>query len=478
MKRLHTIPPLVLTALLAACGGSGSSSNADSEKSEPQTVTSANIAQAIGISGATPVSVNPADIPSNLAAVETSNVNSSGVSASSKFNVELTVPSDSVPAGKKVAGYLVEINKSEMSFILAKEATASAASKVIEAPAQKSKSAKSNHKLKPSPQTKTRSPFVAASVEGNTSVDFSGWENSDFSLNQSLEDISLRIFPLLVDDAVVNISSIDDIDLTDETNWVGVQDLVFNIQAVATAEIQISLTWNSITDIDLWVVEPNGTKISYEAPFSATSLGWLDYDNTVSYGPENITFNYKMPEGDYKVYVHHFNGGVETDYQVTISIGDDINTYSGNFPEGVTDSEAIDDAGVDFITSIVVDSAINEQLATTIPTSQYQGTWKLPENSSVPGYVDVKGDIVTVYIEYGEQCLGHEVLVASHFSTGFSASDGKLQITDAALGGLGETAESNINYNTLTLALSSLPSNCTTDYYYDEEDQIVIPSAL
>ncbi len=307
-----------------------------------------------------------------------------------------------------------------------------------------------------------------ALVEGSTSVNFSGWENSEFSLDESLEGLILRIYPLLVNEDVASILTIENIDLTDEANWVGVQELLLNVEAVATAEIQISLTWNSITDIDLWVVEPDGGKIYYNNSFSATSLGWLDYDNTESYGPENITFNYKMPEGDYKVYVHHFDGGVVTDYQVTVAIGDNITSYAGDFPLGVTDSEAIDDEGVDFITTISVDTTINSRLEAPIATSQYQGAWKLPGNASMSGYVDVNGENVDIYYQLESECEGINAFSGSSFTTAFNANEGVLQVSDALFSGAND---SNFTYKLLDLELSILPDNCEIidDGYYDDD---------
>lgn len=472
MKITNAIVPLALSVLLCACGGSSDTAPiaTPSEVNEPQTVTSSNIAQAISISGAASVDINNEQIPNELKSIESSNVESVVVSANSKFNVELSVPADEVPSGKKVAGYLIEINETEHSFIPVQESTLSALSKNIQSEVEtnKSKKSKSGKKLKSVASASTFSILTNQAVEGNTSIDFSGWGNSDFVLNESLEGIILRIYPLLVNEEVANILTIEDVDLTDETSWVGVQELLLNVEAVATAEIQISLTWNSITDIDLWVIEPNGDKIYYANSFSSASLGWLDYDNIVSYGPENITFNYKMPEGDYKVYVHHFDGGVETDYQVTVAIGDNVTSYVGGFPEGVTASEEIADEGVDFITTISVNATINSRLETPIATSQYQGTWKLPEGASTSGYIDVNGEDVDIYYEIETECLGISAFSGSSFITGFRLNEGVLQVSDAMLSGANDL---NFTYKILDVELSTLPDSCEIidDGYYDDD---------
>lgn len=100
--------------------------------------------------------------------------------------------------------------------------------------------------------------------------------------------------------------------------------------ASGNGDIKITLTWDNYADIDLHCVDPSGYHIYY-ADKQSTTGGFLDYDNTEAYGPENIYFN-PAPEGQYNVYLHYYaenNGVSSVNYKVVIfreGIGD---TYTG-----------------------------------------------------------------------------------------------------------------------------------------------------
>jgi hypothetical protein len=70
-------------------------------------------------------------------------------------------------------------------------------------------------------------------------------------------------------------------------------------------DYQLTLHWNSdSTDIDLWVVEPNGERCSYRR--MRTQLGGeLHWDITDGLGPE-LYHARKAARGSYQVAVHYF----------------------------------------------------------------------------------------------------------------------------------------------------------------------------
>ena len=85
----------------------------------------------------------------------------------------------------------------------------------------------------------------------------------------------------------------------------------------------MSITWNTdATDVDLWVIEPDGTRVFYQAPTSPAG-GQLSQDQTQGYGPER----YHIPtaqKGEYKILVHYFAAnpnllGGETHVNVVIT---------------------------------------------------------------------------------------------------------------------------------------------------------------
>lgn len=71
-------------------------------------------------------------------------------------------------------------------------------------------------------------------------------------------------------------------------------------------DVQITLTWDNIADLDLHVIDPNGEEIYWNHKYS-NSKGVLDVDDINGYGPENIYWpKYEAPSGDYYVYVRMF----------------------------------------------------------------------------------------------------------------------------------------------------------------------------
>lgn len=80
--------------------------------------------------------------------------------------------------------------------------------------------------------------------------------------------------------------------------------------------IRVSLSWYNFDDLDLWVTEPNGTRIGYDTyrkPRITPSTGQLDVDENAGSGKtrtpvENITWTNiaVMQEGKYKVEVNQF----------------------------------------------------------------------------------------------------------------------------------------------------------------------------
>jgi hypothetical protein len=89
------------------------------------------------------------------------------------------------------------------------------------------------------------------------------------------------------------------------------------------ADLRVSITWNTDnTDVDLWVIEPDGTRVFYQAPNSASG-GRLSADQTQGYGPERYHLA-RARKGEYKVLVHYFRAnpnllGGETHVQVVLT---------------------------------------------------------------------------------------------------------------------------------------------------------------
>lgn len=101
-------------------------------------------------------------------------------------------------------------------------------------------------------------------------------------------------------------------------------------------DIQITLTWDNTADLDLWVTDPFGEKISYEN-MESESGGQLDVDDTDGYGPENIFWpTGAAPAGNYLVQVDYFSGPGPSNYVILIQAGDSSEQYEGVISDGET----------------------------------------------------------------------------------------------------------------------------------------------
>lgn len=70
-------------------------------------------------------------------------------------------------------------------------------------------------------------------------------------------------------------------------------------------DLRVSMSWNTdATDIDLWVIEPDGTKCFYSHAKTKNG-GELSQDQTQGYGPERYQVK-KALKGTYRVIVHYF----------------------------------------------------------------------------------------------------------------------------------------------------------------------------
>lgn len=104
---------------------------------------------------------------------------------------------------------------------------------------------------------------------------------------------------------------------------------------VGTGELQVSLSWDSPTDVDLHVVEPGGEEIFYGADVSSSG-GELDLDSNAAcamdhVNNENVTYEgVDPPSGEYIVRVDYYAACLydeDTYFVVTVFIHGEATTY-------------------------------------------------------------------------------------------------------------------------------------------------------
>ena len=93
--------------------------------------------------------------------------------------------------------------------------------------------------------------------------------------------------------------------------------------AAEQGDLRVTISWNTdATDVDLWVIEPDGFKVYYAQPRSISG-GQLSQDQTQGYGPERYQIA-RASHGTYTIIVHYFHPntnllGGETHVNVTVA---------------------------------------------------------------------------------------------------------------------------------------------------------------
>jgi hypothetical protein len=107
-----------------------------------------------------------------------------------------------------------------------------------------------------------------------------------------------------------------------------------------TSDVQVSVSWDAPSDVDLHVVDPSGTDIYYGNQTSPTG-GQLDVDSNAACSidgkqVENIRWPGAAPGGVYIVRVDYWDscGVGATNYLVTVKNGGATQTFAGNFTGG------------------------------------------------------------------------------------------------------------------------------------------------
>ena len=111
-----------------------------------------------------------------------------------------------------------------------------------------------------------------------------------------------------------------------------------NVLPVGRGDLEVTLSMSEATDLDLYVVEPNGNVIYYDNARSWTN-GRLDLDaNAACQGNWNVRYEHifwppgGVPEGTYQVRVDNWRncvGGRAVDFQVIVQSCGDISLYEG-----------------------------------------------------------------------------------------------------------------------------------------------------
>ncbi len=125
---------------------------------------------------------------------------------------------------------------------------------------------------------------------------------------------------------------------TGTTSLGAYRNVPVTLTTVGTGDVQVSVTWDVDTDVDLHVLDPGNEEIFYAHRASASG-GSLDLDSNAGCGidgkkNENVTWPAGgAPAGTYKVLLDYWQacgGAAQTKYVVTINVkGQASQTFSG-----------------------------------------------------------------------------------------------------------------------------------------------------
>ena len=112
----------------------------------------------------------------------------------------------------------------------------------------------------------------------------------------------------------------------------------FDVVQVGTGDVQVTLSWDTDSDVDLHVVDPNGDEV-YFANRQVLSDGELDLDSNAACSidgvrNENITWPVgSAPQGTYTVRVDCWSACTvaATNYTVLVNNGGDVEIFTGRF---------------------------------------------------------------------------------------------------------------------------------------------------
>ncbi len=112
---------------------------------------------------------------------------------------------------------------------------------------------------------------------------------------------------------------------------------------LGTGDVQVTLRWGNLNDIDLHVISPNGEHLYFEYK-NSTDGGKLDVDTNAGCGEritdrpvENIYWPQgAAPKGSYQVYVLYYaqcQDEAATDYTVTIKVDGKQQVFHGSLQQ-------------------------------------------------------------------------------------------------------------------------------------------------
>lgn len=120
-------------------------------------------------------------------------------------------------------------------------------------------------------------------------------------------------------------------------------DVATVVHNAATGDVQVSVTWDTPSDVDLHVIEPGGRRIYWNDKTSPTG-GTLDLDSNAACSIDNVNNENirwtSAPSGTYTVALDYWAdcGAGPTRYVVTVNNGGSQSVFNGTFQRSDEDN--------------------------------------------------------------------------------------------------------------------------------------------
>jgi len=276
------------------------------------------------------------------------------------------------------------------------------------------------------------------------------------------------------DDTSTDLSSYFDL----FSRWSAPSIINFRATPVGQGSIQVTLTWDTDADVDLYIIEPDGNEIYFGEDTSSTG-GYLDVDDLDGYGPENIFYETLPPNGTYQVEVNHYSGTTPTNYVVTVSENGQSRSYNGRL---------LDEDETDEVTTIIVSGGIDTVDTYTVGGSVLglNGSIQLSLNSNLSQTISDDGEFTfssslsdgaSYSVAITAQPTGQNCTLSNHIgniisndvsSVNVSCSDVETYTVGGSVSGLDGLLELSLN-NSSTVSLIS-DDDFTFDGALNESD--------
>ena len=99
------------------------------------------------------------------------------------------------------------------------------------------------------------------------------------------------------------------------------QILVTIAATIRLKDLDVTLTWNSLADLDLHIIEPNGNHVYWDRRSGLTTR-FEGLDNTTGFGPETISIAINGAAlGVYQIFIVHYRGVYPTTATIAVTLG-------------------------------------------------------------------------------------------------------------------------------------------------------------